>query len=79
MTGVYRVELQHFTRKAPVFAVFDLFIDIDDFRRINLSDVAHASRSTSARVIGAYFSLGINAALTKPSTSNSLIEDLLRQ
>lgn len=51
----------------------------EDFRRINLSDVAHASRSTSARVIGAYFNEGVNAALTKESTSNSLIEDILRQ
>ena len=51
----------------------------DDFRRINLSDMAHASRSTSARVIGAYFNEGINAALTKPSADNSMIEDMLRQ
>lgn len=51
----------------------------EDFRRINLGDVSHAGRSTSSRVIGAYFSDGINAALTKPNDANSPIEDLLRQ
>lgn len=47
--------------------------------RISLNDVTHTSRSTSARVIGSWFSDGINSALVTPNTSNSLVEDLLRQ
>jgi hypothetical protein len=50
----------------------------DDFRRISLSDVAHAARSTSARIIGAYFTDGLNASLDHPSDSSSRVEDLLR-
>ena len=49
------------------------------YQRINLSDVAHASRSTSARIIGAYFNDGVNAALVRPNQSSSMIEDMLRQ
>lgn len=77
---VYETIFAHLSR-----SLYDLTIPYrntdmkENFRRINLSDVSHAARSTSARVIGAYFNDGINAALTKPSTSNSLIEDLLRQ
>jgi hypothetical protein len=51
----------------------------DDFRRIKLSDVAHAARSTTARVVGSYFKDGVNAALDNPNDLNSKIEDLLRQ
>jgi len=47
--------------------------------RISLNDVTHTSRSTSARVIGSWFNDGINASLINPNTSNSLVEDLLRQ
>lgn len=50
-----------------------------DFKRIGLGDLAHAGRSTSSRVIGAWFSDGINAALSRPNDANSPIEDLLRQ
>lgn len=50
----------------------------DDFIRIQLNDVAHAARSTSARIIGAYFKEGVNASLDKPSESSSPVEDLLR-
>lgn len=77
---VYETIFAHLSRSMNDLTVPYRNTDMKDgFRRINLSDVNHAARSTSARVIGAYFSDGINAALTKPSTSNSLIEDLLRQ
>ena len=77
---VYEVLFAHLTRAADDFTVIYRNTDMrGDFRRINLSDVAHASRSTTARIIGAYFKEGINSALTKPSTSNSMIEDVLRQ
>lgn len=49
-----------------------------DFRRISLRDVAHAARSTSARIIGSYFALGVNASLDNPADAASPIEDLLR-
>lgn len=49
-----------------------------DFTRIQLNDVAHAARSTQARIIGAYQKDGINASLDNPNTINSPIEDLLR-
>jgi hypothetical protein len=49
-----------------------------DFMRIQLNDVAHAARSTQARIVGAYMKEGINAALDNPNTMNSPIEDLLR-
>ena len=49
-----------------------------DFMRIQLNDVAHAARSTQARIVGAYMKDGINAALDNPNTMNSPIEDLLR-
>lgn len=77
---VYEVIFAHLTRAADDFTVLYRNTDMrGDFRRINLSDVAHASRSTTARIIGAYFKEGINSALTKPSTSTSMIEDVLRQ
>lgn len=49
-----------------------------EFMRIQLNDVAHAARSTQARIVGAYMKEGINAALDKPNEMNSPIEDLLR-
>ena len=49
-----------------------------DFMRIKLNDVAHAARSTQARIVGANMKEGINAALDKPNTMNSPVEDLLR-
>jgi hypothetical protein len=46
--------------------------------RIQLNDVAHAARSTQARIVGANMKEGINAALDNPNAMNSQIEDLLR-
>lgn len=49
-----------------------------EFMRIQLNDVAHAARSTQARIAGAYMKDGINAALDNPNSMNSQVEDLLR-
>lgn len=77
---VYEVIFAHLTRAIDDFTVLYRNTDMrGDFRRINLNEVAHASRSTTARIIGSYFKEGINSALTKPSTSSSMIEDVLRQ
>ena len=78
--AVFEAIFAHLSRDASNFTIPFRNTDMKgDFRRIKLSDVAHASRSTSARIVGAYFNDGVNAALTRPSTSNSMIEDMLRQ
>lgn len=77
---VYEMVFAHLSRDPEDFTIpYRNTAMNDDFRRIKLSDVTHASRSTSSRVVGAYFADGINAALTNPSTTHSPIEDLLRQ
>lgn len=78
--AIYELVFAHLSRNPDDFTIpYRNTTMNDDFIRIKLSDVTHASRSTSSRVIGAYFDDGINAALTKPSTTHSPIEDLLRQ
>ena len=78
--SVYEMIFAHLSRKTDDITIPFRNTNMKcDWRRINLSDVAHASRSTSARVIGAYFKEGLNSALTRPNESNSTIEDMLRQ
>lgn len=77
---VFEALFAHLSRSAEDFDIpFRNTNMKGDFCRIKLSDVTHASRSTSSRFIGAYFNDGINASLVNPNTSNSLVEDLLRQ
>jgi len=77
--SVYEAIFAHLTRDQNDFTIpYRNTPMTQDFRRIQLNDVAHAARSTSARIIGAYFKDGVNAALDNPSDSNSPIEDLLR-
>ena len=78
--SVYETIFAHLSRSAKDFTIPFRNTDMkEDFRRIKLSDVAHAARSTTARIVGAYFKAGINAALDNPNDLNSKIEDLLRQ
>lgn len=77
---IYELIFAHLSRDPDDFTVPYRNTDMNsDFIRINLSDVTHASRSTSSRVVGAYFADGINAAIVNPNTAHSPIEDLLRQ
>ena len=77
---IYELIFAHLSRDPNDFTVPYRNTDMnEDFIRIKLSDVTHASRSTSSRVVGSYFADGINAAITNPSTTHSEIEDLLRQ
>lgn len=79
--SVYEVVFAHLSRANNDFTIPYRNTDMkdDNFRRIKLSDVAHAARSTSSRMIGAYFKDGLNASLDNPNDMNSTIEDLLRQ
>lgn len=77
--SVYEAIFAHLSRASHDFTIPYRNTDMkEDFRRIQLSDVTHAARSTSGRIIGAYSKDGINAALVNPNDSNSKIEDLLR-
>lgn len=77
--SVYEALFAHLSRDQKDFTVLYRNTDMkEDFRRIQLSDVSHAARSSSARIIGAYNKDGINAALVSPNESNSQVEDLLR-
>jgi hypothetical protein len=77
--SVYEVIFAHLSRSKDDSTVPYRNTDMkDDFKRIQLSDVSHAARSTSGRIIGAYSKDGINAALVNQNVSNSKIEDLLR-
>ena len=77
---VYEVIFAHLSRSIHDLTVAYRNTDMrGPYQRINLSDVAHASRSTSARIIGSYFNDGVNAALVRPNQSSSMIEDMLRQ
>lgn len=77
--SVFEVIFAHLSRDKNDFTIPYRNTDMkDDFRRIQLNDVAHAARSTSSRIIGAYNKDGINAALDNPSDAHSTIEDLLR-
>ena len=77
--SVYEAIFAHLSRDANDFTIPYRNTPMkDDFRRIQLNDVAHAARSTSARIIGAYNKEGINAALDNPNDAHSEIEDLLR-
>lgn len=76
---VYETIFAHLSRDQKDFTVPYRNTDMrQDFRRIQLNDVAHAARSTSSRIIGAYNKDGINAALDNPNDAHSHIEDLLR-
>lgn len=78
--SVFEAIFAHLSRSMNDFTIPFRNTDMKgELYRISLGDVTHASRSTSARFIGAYFNDGINAALVRPNTTNSLIEDLLRQ
>lgn len=78
--SVYEAIFAHLSRAQNDFTIPYRNTDMKgEFRRIKLSDVAHASRSTSSRIIGSYFKEGLNAALDNPNKTNSVIEDLLRQ
>jgi len=78
--SVYEAIFAHLSRDKNDFTIPYRNTEMkEEFRRIKLSDVAHAARSTSSRIIGAYFKEGLNAALDNPSKTNSMIEDLLRQ
>ena len=77
--SVYETIFAHLSRSKDDFTVPYRNTDMkDDFRRIQLSDVTHAARSTSSRIIGAYSKDGINAALVNPNDAPSKIENLLR-
>lgn len=77
--SVYESIMAHLSRDANDFTVPFRNSDMSkEFRRIQLNDVAHAARSTSARIIGSYNKDGINAALDNPNDAHSEIEDLLR-
>ena len=77
--SVYEAIFAHLSRAEDDFTIPYRNTDMKkDFRRIQLSDVTHAAKSSSARIIGAYNKDGINAALVSPNDSNSHIEDLLR-
>ena len=77
--SVYEAIFAHQSRAEDDFTIPYRNTDMKkDFRRIQLSDVTHAAKSSSARIIGAYNKDGINAALVSPNDSNSHIEDLLR-
>jgi len=77
--SVYEALFAHLSRDKNDFTVPYRNTNMkEEFRRIQLSDVAHAARSTSSRIIGAYNKDGINAALDNPNDANSQIEDLLR-
>ena len=77
--SVYEAIFAHLSRAEDDFTIPYRNTDMKkDFRRIQLSDVTHAAKSSSARIIGAYNKDGINAALVSPNDSNRHIEDLLR-
>lgn len=76
---VYETIFAHLSRDVNDFTVPYRNTKMDkEFQRVQLNDVAHASRSTSARIIGAYFKDGVNAALDNPSEAASPVEDILR-
>lgn len=77
--SVYEAIFAHLSRAQDDFTIPYRNTDMkQDFRRIQLSDVTHAAKSSSAKIIGAYNSDGINSALVNPNETNSQIEDLLR-
>ena len=77
--SVFETIFAHLSRDKDDFTIPYRNTDMTkDFRRIQLSDVTHAARSTSSRIIGAYNKDGINASLDKTNDSHSPIEDLLR-
>lgn len=77
--AVFETIFAHLSRDANDFTVPYRNTNMKgDFRRVQLNDVAHAARSTSARIVGAYFKDGVNAALDNPSESASPVEDHLR-
>lgn len=77
--AVYEAIFSHLSRAREDFTLPFRNTDMKgEFRRIQLSDVTHASRSTSSRIIGAYNKDGINSALDNPNDMHSQIEDLLR-
>jgi len=76
---VYEVIMAHLSRSQDDFAIPYRNTDMKkDFVRIKFGDVAHAAKSTSARIIGAYDKEGIVTALVNAPETNSQIEDLLR-
>ena len=77
--SVYEAIFAHLSRDIKDFTVPYRNTSMKEgFQRIQLSDVPHAARSTSARIIGAYFKDGLNASLDHPSTSENPVEELLR-
>ncbi len=77
--SVFETIFAHLSRDKDDFTIPYRNTDMTkDFRRIQLSDVTHAARSTSSRIIGAYNKDGINASLDNTNDSHSPIEDLLR-
>lgn len=49
-----------------------------DFDLIALRDVGYATTSTTSRLMGSYFSSGLNSSLITTSTEHNSVEDLLR-
>lgn len=45
---------------------------------IGVKNVAYATSSTTARIIGSYMNIGMNAAIINPAQKQSPIEDMLR-
>lgn len=77
--AVFEAIFAHLSRDKNDFTIPFRNTDMKgEFRRIQLSDVTHASRSTTARIVGAYNKDGINSALDNPNDAHSQIEDLLR-
>lgn len=76
----YEAIFAHLTRSPLDFSVPYRNGEMNgNFRRIPLSEVAHAATSTTARIVGSYFNEGINASLVNENDKTSSIEDILRK
>ena len=78
--AIYEMIFAHLARKAD--DIMTPFRNTDmkgDYQQVPLTDVPHAATSTTSRVIGAYYTDGVNAAVNNHNLAPSSIEDILRQ
>ena len=77
--SVLEIVYSKLARKADDLTVQYRHTDMkEDFAMIALRDIGYANDSTTARLMGSYFSQGLNSSLLQTTTEHSQIEDLLR-
>jgi len=77
--SIFEILIAHLSRKqgSPTIQYRHTAMEGRELQ-IPLSDVSHASVSTSSRLIGTYFANGINASLVQDNKNLAEIENLLR-